>query len=305
MRASDVEVKAGLLPVKMHTGADGRELDRAKFLIASLQRCWRGGAPFDLHVVGLDAEVETLRSELARAQGASPRVCIEVHAESEFFADAPEFFQCSGTYKQQLIKLFAPPALRLGPFITFDADIVSLRPFDEKTFVRDGRLISQWEARKHHAWWENSMSAAGIWADLEPWGLGVTPNVLHSDLCAKIGAYFALRNLPAVQTLCKFANHHPFLKTYEHEKGSALTWSEYSLYTLIAEWFGVLFDYHLRPEEVGQTGVALHSIASVWGGHSADRLTQYRDHPGYFVIVQSWAKVPIEEVAQRLGLPLV
>ena len=201
-----------------------------------------------------------------------------------------------------MIKLFAPPILNLGPFITFDSDIVCIRPFNEQTFVHDGKLVSRWEHRRYHSWWENAMSTTGIWTDLAPQGLSVTPNVMHSDLCKKISEYYLLRHRDALSELYKFTVNHPYFKVYESER-SGLSWSEYSLYTIVAEWFGMLYDYHLTPDEVLALGIQLHSTArSVWRGQAAERLSHKGADPGYFAIVQKLGRRTNEEIAQRLDI---
>jgi len=295
---------SGLLPVKLNTGLDKRELDRADFFVMTLGRCWRGRAPFELHVVALNNEIDPVRERITATASANPNLRVIFHQESEFFDENSDFYRTAGTYKQQMIKIFAPPVLGLGPFMTFDADVVCIRPFDEHTFVHNGKLISRWEHRHYHSWWENSMTATGIWTDPTPQGLSVTPNVLHSDLCALVSRYFSFRNRVALSELHAFSVNHPYLKTYESEAGHALTWSEYSLYTIVAEWFGVLYNYHLTADQVTAQAVQLHSNRSVWGGQSVGRLSENKHDPGYFAIVQSWAGIPIEEIAQRLKIPL-
>ena len=295
-------LQSGLLPIKLLSGADKRELDRAKFLLRSLSRNWRGTSGFEVHLVGLDDEINEIRGEINSISAALQNLKLHFHSELEFFGKDSPFYTCSGTYKQQLIKMFAPPRLGLGPFITLDADVVCVAPFHETTFVRDGKLVSAWEPRNIHAWWENSMTGIRAWTDLKARGLGVTPNVLHSDICQMIQSYFSHRGLNALDELVKLTVFHPDFQSYEHERGFALVWSEYSLYNIVGEWFGSIDLYHMSAAEVDRSGVSVQSIRSVWGADSVERLTIHRNAPGNFIIVQSWSGVAIEEVARRLGV---
>jgi len=283
-------LNTGLLPLKLRTGADRRELDRALLLRDSLAQFWRGAPPFTLRIVCRDDEVEEAGREFGRARPAGNLATV-FHRESEFFPKSSAFHKIPGMYRQQLIKLLVPAKLALGPFITFDSDVICLRPFDEASFVADGRLVSAWEPRTIHSWWENSMAGARIWSDMAAPGLGVTPNVLHSDICALAERYFRLQGRDAVTALADLTHHHPHQKTYAHESGISLVWSEYSLYTLIAEWFGCLESFHLSSTEVAEARIRLHSGRCIWSKDDAHRLDEPGEDPGYFRIIQSWVGI--------------
>jgi Family of unknown function (DUF6492) len=296
-------VTSGLLPLKLNTGADRRELERAVLLKKSLNKWWNGQRPFELHIVCRDDEIVEAEGEFKKI-GRSSNVLEYFHAESEYFSPSSPFFQVPGMYKQQLIKLFAPNKLALGPFITFDSDVVCLREFDETTLVYKGRLASKWEPRGIHSWWENSMSGIKIWSDMQAPGFGVTPNLLHSEVCGMLDRYFAARGKDTLTELATLTQHHPHFKRYEHEEGVALVWSEYSLYNLVAEWFDVVEKYHLPNSEVEKTGIRIHSNRCVWSAADLGRLKPDDNDPGHFLIVQSWAGVSPEYVVEKLKLEL-
>jgi hypothetical protein len=291
----------GLLPLKLNTGADKREIDRARLLVRSLRHFWQGGRAFVLHVIGRDDEVATIRSQLESFDGDVLRII--VHAESEFFPESSRFHAINGMYKQQLIKIFVPFQIGLGGFMSLDADVVCIRAFQEGSFIRDGRLISTWESRSIHSWWENSMAGLRAWSDPETPGLGVTPNTLHADICRRIFRYLELRGLDPIDHLCELTEKHPKLKSIAGE-GIPLAWSEYSLYTIVGEWFSKLLEYHLSPPEVAATGVHLHSRRNVWSKNEIARLQPSTEDPGHFLVVQSWAGVPVEDIEARIDLAL-
>jgi hypothetical protein len=301
-RPKSICVRHGVLPLKLNSGADGRELDRAKLLLASLRHFWKGTDPFHMHIVGETNEAEEIGESLAASVG--PRLTITVHAEDEFFSEGSPFFATKGMYKQQLIKLWVPWKLGLAAFITFDADVVCIRDFDERTFVRDNKLISKWEPRKIHSWWANSMVALRVWGDQDEPGLGVTPNVLHARICRQVFRYLELQGFDPINRLCELTTAHPKLTTIEGE-GIPLTWSEYSLYTLVGEWFRDLERLHASSLSAAELGMRMQSRRSVWYKSEIDRLKPDPDDPGYFLVVQSWSGIPPEEVQARLGLHLL
>ena len=292
-------VWSGVLPLKLNSGTDQRELARARLLLRSLGHFWRDTRPFDLHIIARTEEVDEIKRELSDL--CAPPLNVRCHAETDFFPIGSPFFSMEGMYRQQLLKLFAPAKMTLGGFLTLDADVICLREFDSQSFLRGGKLISTWEPRHIHSWWQNSAAGLRIWSDQNSPGLGVTPNVLHSDLCRKIERYFAFRGLDPIQHLCSLTEHHPNLTSIDGE-GIPLVWSEYSIYTIIGEWFGDLFKLHLAPAESEKSGVELHSRRNVWSSADAGRLIPDPEDAGHFLIVQSWAGISVEEIQARIGL---
>ena len=87
----------------------------------------------------------------------------------------------------------------------------------------------------------------------------------------------------------------------------AIPWTEYSLYTSVAERNGNLFDYHVHWDPCYCAEPSLFSERScVWGASDFERLAacpRAREPGGKFIIVQSHARVPVEQVrAYCLGL---
>jgi len=294
-----MRVTNGLLPIKLNYGSAGREGDRMKLLVNSLDRHWTGATPFSLHIVCLDKEIDEVRA--ATTEVGASRLTLNFYKESEFFGTDSSFYKTHPTYKQQMIKLIAPARLGIGAFITFDADILCLRDFNEETFVFGEKLISTYEPKIAHSWWENGMAGCGLTTDLVTKGLGVTPNTLHSDLCVGIEAFFAERGMDCIERLYDLTQSHPGVKAYAGEGGHPLVWSEYSLYHMISEMRGTLQGYHVAPEVVSGLSVQLHSRRNVWGKDDIGRLQPDSADPGIFLIVQSWAGVPVEEILDRIG----
>jgi SAM-dependent methyltransferase len=282
----------GLLPrALVGASADG-DLERALLLRDSLDRNWRGEAPFLLTVVTRDPDYE----EVAATLKGSGRVAVRVRGESEFFPHDSGFFTIPGWWKQQAIKLIVGARLDADAVITFDADIVSIRPFADDEFFRDGRIVSIWANRDLHDWWQNNARTLGIPHEPKKWGLSVTPNVLSPRLAGLVAQEVERRfGRPFVETLADW--------TRLGVPGSA--WTEYSLYTLVGDQLEELFKDHLEPQQARATGVVLHSSNNIWTyADPRSRLAPERLNNGdYFLVVQSTAGVDTTQLRELLGYP--
>ena len=173
-------VTTGVLPLAAKTHGEAGEIDRAAFLLSTLDRRWQDKTPLRLIIVAPSDDVPAIGNALR----STPRVQVDLRTEEEFF-DRDEAFQAlPGWWKQQVIKLVVPAVLRLGPYLTFDADVVCVRDFDGRTFVREGQLVSQWYRQYRNGWWAATARFLGLPYEPSALGLDVTPNVLHSDLAA-------------------------------------------------------------------------------------------------------------------------
>jgi hypothetical protein len=81
-----------------------------------------------------------------------------------------------------------------------------------------------------------------------------------------------------------------------------IPWTEYSLYTSVAELNGNLFDYHVHWDPCYFSDTQLVSEQScVWQAGDFERLARLpkgRDPGGKFIIVQSHARIPVEQVRE-------
>ena len=105
------------------------------------------------------------------------------------------------------------------------------------TFVDDGRGLSRWEPKVHHDWWRNVTEVVGTYYDAKGHGLSVTPNLLHGDLAAQTLTY--MRNGSQ-------GSSTKALMSWKMRRPMSVPWTEYSLYTTVAELQGNLFDYHVE-----------------------------------------------------------
>jgi hypothetical protein len=282
------EVRHALLPLALRRLKRRGDLERAGLLIESLGRHWRDRKPFELLIVAPRRDTELLRASLPRMNNLN----VTIRPESDFFSALSSFYLLPGWYRQQILKLYVPAELNFGGYLTLDSDVVCVGDFDSQTFIEDGRAISHWEPKKHHAWWREVAEVAGVPYDSAGHGLSVTPNILHSDLSRQAIAHFASDRLDAVSNLG--------LRCLG--KIGTIVWTEYSLYTSVAEHKGNLLDYHVHWDPCYDSATQLFSEQScVWESHDFERLAKLpngKDPGGKFIIVQSHARIPFERVRE-------
>jgi hypothetical protein len=217
-------------------------------------------------------------------------VDVTVRPESDFFSPFSRFFMLTGWFRQQIVKLYVPSRLGFAGYLTLDSDVVCVGDFDSMTFVRDGRALSRWEPKDHHDWWQRAARMAGVPYDANAHGLSVTPNILHGDLATQALAHFHSGAVDALTTL----------GVEVIRRLGTIPWTEYSLYTSVAERNGNLFDYHVHWDPCYCSATQLVSERScVWQAGDFERLARLSrgtDPGGKFIIVQSHARIPIEQV---------
>ena len=282
------EVRHALLPLALRKIQRRGDLERAGLLIESLAKHWRDSMPFELLIVSPGSDTHLLRTSLPRF----PNINVSVRPESDFFSPFSGFYLMTGWYRQQIVKLKVPAMLGFGGYLTLDSDVCCVGDFDATTFVEDGRGLSRWEPKLHHDWWRHAAEVAGSSYDAKGHGLSVTPNLLHGKLAAQTLEH--LRNGfqdPATSLLLAKARM-PF----------GVPWTEYSLYTSVAELNGNLFDYHVHWDPCYFSDTQLFSEQScVWEAGDFDRLAKVpkgSDPGGKFIIVQSHARIPLEQVRE-------
>jgi hypothetical protein len=280
------EVRQAILPIALRNLKRRGDLERAGLLIESLAKHWRDSKPFELLIVAPAADVATLRNELPRF----PRIEVSVKAETDFFRRFSPFYSLTSWYRQQLVKLEVPAMLGFGGFLTLDSDVCCVGDFDSRTFVHEGRALSRWEPKRHHDWWQQAADLVGVPYDAATHGLSVTPNILHGDLTRQTLEFFRLGPIDP-----KLALSFRVLR-----KIGAIPWTEYSLYTSVAERRGNLFDYHIHWDPCYFHDTQLFSEHScVWAPSDFERLVKLppgTDPRGKFIIVQSHARIPLEQV---------
>ena len=169
-------------------------------------------------------------------------------------------------------------------------ELLTLGDFDATTFVKNKVAMSRWEPKEHHEWWRHVSRIVGVPYEPQAHGLSVTPNILHGELAAQALKHLRFGPVDEMTSLCYWLAR----------KFGTVPWTEYSLYTSVAELKGNLFDYHAHWDPCYYADDQLFSEDScVWGADDFERLVQLPNGSkpgGKFIIVQSLARIPIERV---------
>jgi len=280
------EVRQAILPLALRKLTRRGDLERTGLLIESLARHWRDKVPFQLLIVSPGRDVELLRRSLPRIG----KIEVSVRAESDFFPAYSSFYLLPGWYRQQMIKLQVPAQLGFGGYLTLDSDVCCVGDFDATTFVHDHRALSRWEPKRHHDWWQQASELVGVPYDARTHGLSVTPNILHGGLAGQVLDSLRMGPVDALT----------ILGARSLSRIGTIAWTEYSLYTSVAELKGNLFDYHVHwdPSYFHETQL-FSELSCVWGADDFERLAKQSNGTaagGKFIIVQSHARIPLEQV---------
>jgi Family of unknown function (DUF6492) len=276
-----------ILPLALRRLHRKDDLDRACLLVESLARHWCDQRQFQLLIVAPARDTDSIRASLP----SPPNVNVTLRSESDFFSASSCFFLLTGWFRQQIIKLHVPSSLGFGGYLTLDSDVACVGDFDAMTFVHDGLALSRWEPKCHHSWWRRAARMAGVPYEAAAHGLSVTPNILHGNLATQALAHFRCGGVDPLTTLG--------LEVVR--RLGTIPWTEYSLYTTIAERHGNLFDYHVHWDPCYFSHIQLVSEeACVWEPSDFERLVGVPRSTGRsngkFVVVQSHSRIPIDQV---------
>jgi hypothetical protein len=282
------EVHQAILPLALRYRRQRGDLERTCFLVESLARHWRDRRPLELLIVAPVGDGDCIRSSLPRLAG----VNITLQSETDHFSIFSRFFMLPGWFRQQIIKLYVPSKLGFGGYLTLDSDVACVDDFDATTFVRDGRALSRWESKGQHSWWQSAAKIVGVPYDAHAHGLSVTPNILHGDLARQALKHFQRGPVDTMTML-----------GFELVRGiGTIPWTEYSLYTSVAELNRNLLDYHVHWDPCYFSNIQLFSAQScIWSADDFERLGKRpngSDPGGKFIVVQSHAGVPLDQVRE-------
>jgi hypothetical protein len=245
------EIRHAILPLALSSGRNGDELERALLLIESLARHWQDHEPLRLLIVSPHRDVGMVAIRLPSFS----RIDVSIHSEREFFPRFSRFYTMPGWYRQQIVKLLVPATLQLGGYLTLDSDVFCVDDFDATTFIANARALSRWEPKRQHEWWRRTARFVDVAYDAAAHGLSVTPNVLHSDL-----AHQAFEHVGGGLLDSQTALALRLLRGI-----GRIPWTEYALYTSVAERAGNLFDYHVHWDHCYcQDSQVFSEHSSIW-----------------------------------------
>lgn len=234
-----------VLPLCISGSYGGDDLKRTDILFRSLKQFLRTDFIESFWVVTPDDEVETVKNYLDKWCF----INIQVIGETTLVPQLKKHEHLRGWRKQQVIKLAAANLMKSEFYLTFDADVICLKPLGYSNLIIDDRALIQYEPRSFHPkWWKASARILNITPQLgDPTrGMHVTPAILSVEL-----AHLLLKELGQfdkfhwVDNLCGL--HDPSrIRNWRLSRYLKLKWTEYSLYYLCALKHNLLDKYHVE-----------------------------------------------------------
>lgn len=283
---------SALMPLKITGRHYGENLARVDLLFSSLRHFAAPGLLDELVVVVRADEEEAISRRLAHW----PDLPLRIAIEEDYFPAFRRFtrpWQMRPWQRQQIIKLNAP-AIASSPFVlVLDPDVLAVKALSREVLLPGGRAILEPESRDvHRQWWLDSAALLSVEPGLDRPGMNVTPAILSNEI------------LTQVQRRLETVGGRPWMEVL---LTSYCEWTEYTLYLLAAEAFGLVEQCHVRADEsVGHLQVAPE--ISIWDAAAAspaavDRLFTTED-PGLFAVVQSNAGLTATDVAAAVSAHL-
>ncbi|WP_017444396.1 DUF6492 family protein [Gayadomonas joobiniege] len=287
-----------VLPLSVRGSYDVDDLGRTEILLKSLSEFTPSGFFNCFLIVTPPDEVEVVRK---RIQPWSERFPIRVESEETLVPELKKHRHIRGWRKQQLVKLAAANYLPDGFYLTFDADVICLRPIKESQLIINNKAIIQYEKRAlHPKWWRSSARILKVSTKLgDPEiGMSVTPAILATELSKNAMQHIGGKKHWA-DYLCRLHNpKNP--NNWRLSRFLQLKWTEYSLYYLSALKSDLLHNYHIccgnreRPQQL-----LVHDAHPFESWQPAK--TFAKDQTGLFCVVGSKSMLEPAEVWQTVA----
>ncbi len=291
---------SAVLPLKVTGSYGGDDLNRAHILFRSLQRFAEPGLFDAFYVVVPAPEVEQVREAFARWQGLG----IEVVSENELVPELARYPKMRGWRKQQVVKLAIANRIRTRFYITFDADVICLKPLRESDLVIGNRALMQYEQRAQHPkWWKASARLLRMSPNVGDPAVGatVTPALLSVDLCKAVMTALAPAKGRGSWVDALGSLHDPAdPRNWRISRFLMLRWTEYSLYYLCAHKVGRLDEFHVTAGTPSVPQLML--IHDSHPFETWDVAHSFGDaNPGLFCVVGSKSGLRPQEVWEKVG----
>ena len=144
---------SAILPVSIRGSYDVDDLGRVELLFRSLSAFAESNMFDQFLIVCPNNEVNILEEKCLKWSSLN----IKVVSEDVLVPEFAFYPKMRGWRKQQIIKLAAPRILDCDFFMTFDADILCLKPITKSMLLIEGKAIMQYEMRSRHPkWWKSS-----------------------------------------------------------------------------------------------------------------------------------------------------
>ena len=275
------------------------DLGRTEILFKSLTTFMKTDFIDPFLVVCPDHEVSIVQEKLQKWT----HLNIEVMSEDVLVPELANYPNMRGWRKQQIVKIAAAQVINRDFYITFDADVICLKPLSIESLIVDGKALLQYEPRAYHPkWWKASARILSMSPNVGDTSVGmhVTPAILSRDLALKlIDELEKSDKYQWADNLCKL--HDPKNpRNWSIFRYLKLKWTEYSLYYLCAMKHNLLDKYHVTAGTAENPQLMLihdsHPFEN-WNVESSFELT----NPGLFCVVGSKSRLEPELVWQTVS----
>lgn len=278
----------------------GDDLGRSEILFRSLDAFLQSDFIDPILVVTPQNDYQTTRDRLKNWQ----HLNVQVKSEDELVPQLSNHRKMRGWRKQQVIKIAVSEYFKNDFYITFDADIICLKPIDWSDLIVEGKAILQYEKRSlHPKWWKASARILDMDANVGNLNVGmtVTPAILSTEIARRlISELEAFGPGHWVDNLCSLHNPQD-PKNWRLKRFLQIRWTEYSLYYLCAHKHQLLDQFHVTAgtENVPQQMLVQEKTNPFeeWDIKTSCSMS----NPGLFCCVGSKNRVPPDKVWQKVS----
>jgi hypothetical protein len=287
-----------ILPLSVRGSYDVDDLGRTEILFKTLDAFCEPGLFSKFLVVTPPDEVDIVTEKVKRWSQFNPVVI----SEEELVPGLKKHRHMRGWRKQQLVKIAAHQAFEDDFYITFDADVICLKPLTINKLIDDGKAMLQYEPRAFHPkWWKSSARILKMSSEIGDTskGMHVTPAILSTTLAKQLTEEItSLWKKDWVEAICSL--HNPKRPAnWRVSRFLMLKWTEYSMYYLCAMKKGNLDQYHVTAGT--QTHPQLMLIHDSHPYETWDTAKSFSDQcPGMFCVVGSKSRLEPSEVWARI-----
>lgn len=288
-----------VLPLSVRGSYDVDDLGRTEILFKTLDAFCEPGMFSKFLIVTPPDEVQIVSEKVQKWSQFNPVVM----SEEDLVPELAKHSQMRGWRKQQIVKIAAHQQFTDDFYITFDADVICLKPLSIDKLIDQGKALLQYEPRAFHPkWWKSSARLLRMSADVGDTskGMHVTPAILSTTLAKQLCEELTrVWNKDWVKAVCSLHNPKD-PRNWRISRFLMLKWTEYSLYYLCAMKKQNLDQFHITAgTQTHPQLLLIHDSHPYEQWDTAKSFSQ--ECPGMFCVVGSKSRLEPEEVWQRIS----
>jgi hypothetical protein len=285
LREQSTRPIGAVLTLKLRGAYHGNNLERCQILFSSLVAFADPGLFSEILVVVPRHDVSAAR-QLCAAWKSLP---LKVINEEEYLPEIRKHWRTDGWHRQQVLKLHAANYFSDPYFLILDPDVILCKRLSLAHLFVGSRALLEPETRgRRPEWWTGSAKLLRLPVDLSAPAMFVTPAILARAICLRL-----------FQRL-EECHRERWPAVLRHRRSRP--WTEYSLYYLLAEHYGMQPHYHVTAGI--DTPRHLHCPSAVWYKPEFDTWDVEACFdaaaPGFFTVVQSNTRIAPEAIWLRV-----